>query len=425
MTAATIPEIKPVEAIRLTEPEVYEMDNGLPLYAFNGAANEILKFEMIFDAGRWAESAPLSAAATAAMFKSGTDSRAAFEIETSIDFLGSTLKASAGYNSFTVSLYCMTRHLEAGLELLVDTLFNGNFPEQELNIYKVNALSRLKVNQRKNDYVGDMLFKELLFGPDHPYGYRTTAERVEGVDREALLDYYTRELLYTNCILGLSGRFGREEVDLINKYIGQAAAWSSKAADRMPHHHLAVPSGDKHLTQSLQDSVQASIYIGAPTISRKDPDFHTLSLLNLVYGGYFGSRLMKNIREDKGLTYGIYSYIQQYRHAAAFIINTDTAVEYVPQCLDEIYAEMDRLIQQPIDSGELRKARNYLMGRLLDQVDGPFKSASTFLGLRTHDIPLSYIKEKEKALMAIGPDALQDAARKYFRREEMYEVIVK
>jgi predicted Zn-dependent peptidase len=425
MKTLEIPAIKPVAPIRVTEPEVYTLDNGIAVYGFNGTPNEILKLDLIFDAGRWAESAPLTASATAGLIKSGNPDETAFELEAAIDFLGSTIKASAGYNSFTLSLFCMTRHLESCLRIFSRILRQSTFPEEEIALNKANSLSRFKVNMMKNDYVADMLFKEALFGKEHPYGYRTTADRISAVSRDDLLVYYRGQLRADNCLVGMAGRFSRADIDLVNKYLGQRGAWAGKGPAGEADGFTAIPSAEREIVKELKDSVQAAVYIGKTSISRKDPDYHSLSLLNLVYGGYFGSRLMKNIREEKGLTYGIYSYFQQYRHASAFIISTDTALEYYEQCLHEIYAEMDRLRQQPVDRKELGKARNYMLGRMLDQVDGPFKSASTFLGLKSHNIPLSYVKETEQAILEQEPEDLLAMARKYLDREEMYQIVVR
>jgi predicted Zn-dependent peptidase len=419
------PEIKPVAELKITEPEVHRLDNGIEVFSFSGSTNEVVKLDMVFDAGRWMEKYPLSASATAALMKSGTDKDSAFELEGQIDFLGSTIKASAGYNGFTLSLYCMTRHLESSLKIFARILHQGMFPESEIELYKINRQARLKVNLLKNDYVGDMIFKEMLFGPDHPYGYTTTANFIEALNREKIVSYYRDQLRMDNCFIGLAGNFKQGDLDLLNRYLGQAEAWPVHASPERALQHTAKASANMQRTEYLKDSVQASIFIGGLSLGKKHEDYFALSLLNLIYGGYFGSRLMKNIREEKGLTYGIYSYIQQYKHAAAFIINTETALEYVDQCLHEIYAEMERLRQQPIDDKELSKARNYIMGRLLDQVDGPFKSADTFQGLKSHGIPLSFLSETVSALGQLDADTLMHTAQKYFRREAMYEVIVK
>lgn len=425
MIATAIPEIKTVGRLNITEPEVHKLDNGIQVYGFNGAPNEILKLDLIFDAGRWAEKYPLTAIGCASLIKSGSQNESAYHLEEQIDYLGSTIKASSGYNTTTLSIYCMTKYLEPCLRIFVRILGECVYPESEVNLHKLNALSRLKVNRTKNDYVGDMAFKSLLFGEDHPYGYQTNSEKIHAIDGEGLKDFYRSRLHTGNCFIGLAGHYSSSDIDLLNKYLGQNENWTSKEASTQQAGPNITSSPELKYTESLKDSVQASIYIGNLSIPRLDRDYHALSMVNLIYGGYFGSRLMSNIREDKGLTYGIYSYIQQYKHASAFIINTDTAIEYIDQCLHEIYVEMDRLKQQLISDQEMTKARNYLMGRMLDQVDGPFKSAGTFLSLKSHGLPLSFVTDTETAIGELNSEDLMKAAQKYFDREVMYEVVIR
>jgi len=420
-----MPPIAPPAPIQVTEPETYMLDNGIEVFGFNGAVNEILKVDLIFDAGRWAETHPLTSSVCSGLIKSGTASVNALEMETQIDFLGSTIKASAGYNNFSVSVYCMTVHLEKCLIILQDILHKTVFPEKEIELDKVKRNARLRVNERKNDYVGDMVFKEALFGNEHPYGYTTTSSAIDNISQDQLIEYYRSALTPVNCMIGISGNYKPKEIDLLNKYLGDASDWQDKNSVPVTKTWTTAPSDLRKIERELKDSVQASLFVGTHSIERLHPDFKALSFTNLIYGGYFGSRLMKNIREDKGLTYGIYSYIQNYKHASAFIVNTETAVENVDQCLHEIYAEMDRLREEAVGDQEILIARNYVLGRMLDQVDGPFKSASTFMGLKSHDIPLSFIKDIELAVRGFTAEDLQATADKYLQKGNMYEIVIK
>jgi len=420
----TIPIIQSPSEIHFQEPEVHILDNGINLFGFNGAGKDVLKINLVFNAGRWSEDTPLSASFCANLFKSGTSKLSAFEIEESIDFSGSTIKASAGYNSFSIALYCITRHLKDCLPILMEILNDNTFPDSEIDHSKSKRLANLKVNQLKNDYVGDIAFKELLFGKEHPYGYTTTNEGINSIKREAIQYFYSTRLHPSQCDISIGGKFKSSEIDLINQYLGQDSIWNKSTFQTEKTWNINS-SNEKHKTLKIPNSVQASINIGNLTIDRHHQDTFKLALLNLVYGGYFGSRLMSNIREDKGLTYGIYSYIQRYKHASAFIINTDTAIENVETCLKEIYFEMTRLKEELITEEELLKARNYYLGRMLDQADGPFKSQATYMSLKSHGLTLDYLRAMVQAIKTIDAPSLQTTAQQYFNADEMYEVIVK
>jgi predicted Zn-dependent peptidase len=420
---SSFPLIQSPTNIQFLEPEVYALDNGIAVYGFNGARKDIVKVSLLFDAGRWAESVDLSASFCANLIKSGTKQYTAYALEEAIDFSGSTIKTSAGYNSFTIDLFCLTRYLKDCLPILVDVLNNTTFPESEIEHSRSKRLASLKVNELKNDFVGEMTFKQLLFGDQHPYGYTTTIERIEAVDRAAILNYYTSRLHQNKCTISIAGKYSSNEIDLLNRYLGNHDYWNKTVAENTASWKIE-PSKEKKKVLSIPKSVQASINIGNITIDRTHPDAFNFAFLNMIYGGYFGSRLMTNIREEKGLTYGIYSYIQKHKHASAFIINTDTAIENIDECLKEIYFEMTRLKEELIGEEEMLKARNYYLGRMLDQADGPFKVQDTFMSLKNHGLSFDFLKKMVHSIQTMEAISLQKTAEKYFNTEEMFEVIV-
>ena len=422
--AISIPDIQPVASLQLQEVDKFELDNGINIFGFNGANNDVLKIDLVFNSGRWTESKPLQALFCSGLIKSGNAQRSAYVISESIDFLGSTISASSGYNSFSLHLYCLTRHLESCLKLLIEILNDTSFPENEIKLKKAQSLSALKTNQLKNDYVADMIFKEQLYGSNHPYGYKTTEHAIQSIHRADLLAYYKGGLSQNICYICVAGKYAQKEIDLLNRYLGNNDNWNKSKELKQPNWEIKCGKNKKIETR-LPNSVQASLFIGNISIERKHKDYFTFALLNMIYGGYFGSRLMSNLREDKGLTYGVYSYNQNFKYSSAFIINTETAIEHVNRCLKEIYFEMTRLKEELIPEEELNMARNYLLGRLLDQVDGPFKSASTFLGLKGHGLTFDYLKNMENKLNNINPKQLLNCAQQYLEEEDLFEVVVK
>jgi zinc protease len=419
----SFPVIQSPSNIHFPEPEQFTLDNGIEVFGFNGARKDIVKVSLLFDAGRWSENTDLCASFCANLLKSGTKNYSAYELEEAIDFSGSTIKTSAGYNSFTIELFCITRYLKDCLPILADILNNNNFPDSEIEHSRTKRLASLKVNELKNDYVGDIVFKQMLFGDHHPYGYSTTIERIKAVSKDAIVEFYATRLHPEKCSISIAGKYAQNEIDLINRFLGQSNSWN-KITSNANNTWKAIPSVERKKSLSIPNSVQASINIGNITIDRTHPDAFNFAFLNMVYGGYFGSRLMTNIREEKGLTYGIYSYIQRYRNASAFIINTDTAIENIDECLKEIYFEMTRLKEELVGEEELLKARNYYLGRMLDQADGPFKVQDTYMSLKNHGLNLDYLKKMVASIQTMDAASLQKTAQKYFNDNEMFEVIV-
>ena len=179
----TIPQIHTIDNIKFPKPEEITLKNNLKVFGFNGTKNDILRMDLVFNSGRWTEPDKLISESAARLFKSGTAKLSSFGLSEQIDFYGSTIKTGAGYNTFTVSLYCMNRFLEPSLELLITCLTEIIFPEDEVQLFKKNSIAKLKVSQEKNDYLADVLFKKTVFGDAHPYGYETTEERIKNISQ--------------------------------------------------------------------------------------------------------------------------------------------------------------------------------------------------------------------------------------------------
>jgi predicted Zn-dependent peptidase len=418
----TLPTIHHIEHIIFPKPDAFQLQNGITAYGFNGVKNDILRVEMVFDAGRWTEQFPLQAEFAARLLKSGTTHLSAFEIEEKIDSFGSTVKCDAGNNTVTLSVYCMNKYLEQTLEVVLDCLNNCVYHHHEMEIFKSRKIANLSVAQEKNDYLADALFRKTLFGPTHPYGYETTKETVEHVTQQHLSDYYNNNLVPSSCTVFISGKYEQTEIDIISKTIGN---WNKQPA---AVNEISIPEMPVFKNEKLHvkkdKSVQASIIIGKITIQRNHEDFPGFVLLNTIFGSYFGSRLMSNIREEKGLTYGIYSSLSLLKKHAIFSIQTDTNLENKDLCLQEIYIEMERLRNELIPDEEITIARNYLLGKYLHRTDGAFNQMELFKAYFIENVNISKFEEAVEAIRQMDAVSLQRLAQKYFVTNELLEVVV-
>ena len=417
-----IPEIHPIDKISFTPPEAILLSNQLQLYGFNGAKNDILRLELVFDSGRWTEPAPLIAESVAKLFKSGTSSQNSFELNEAIENYGSTIRASAGYNTFTISVYCLNRFLAPTLQLLRTCLTDIVFPQKEIDLMQQNALARLKVSKEKNDYLAEVAFKKNIYGAQHPYGYETTETAIQQISQALLFQFYKNDLQLNNATLFIAGKYGTTELNLIEQYLGTLSTASKKAQKMKPEIH------NNFLQQKISiqkpNSVQASIVIGKTFFNKHHADYPAFLLLNTIFGGYFGSRLMSNIREEKGLTYGIYSSLAALKYAGTFSIQTDTNLENLEICLREIYMEMERLQKMLIDEHEITLARNYLLGKFLGRTDGPFNQIEVFKSYSIEGVPIHKFEAFVETIRQTDALSLQQLAQQYLTRESMCEVVV-
>jgi zinc protease len=420
----TLPAIHEIDKIVFPEPEKISLQNNIPLFGFNGTKNDILRIDLIFNAGRWTETLPLQSSFVASLFKSGTSKYTSFEINEMIDSLGSTLKSASGFNSFTVSIYCMNRYLEQTLSHAILCLNECIFPEQELEHQKRKSLANLSLSLEKNDYLADNAFKKQIFGNTHPYGYETTREKIEQLTREHLLHYYQQELCPAKCTVFIAGKYGQDELKILDRVLG---GWNKENRNGQADAKAipAIPAFERNVLHIKKEkSVQASIVIGNVLFNKQHDDYAAFVLLNTIFGGYFGSRLMSNIREEKGLTYGIHSGLFTMKHAGLFSIQTDTNLENVEVCLREIYLEMDRLQNERIPEAEITLARNYLLGKFLGRTDGPFNQAEVFKSYRIENVNIHKFSEIVETLRQTDAVSLQRLAQQYLRKENMLEVAV-
>lgn len=415
-----LPKIHEINDITFPLPDNVILKNNISLFGYNGAKNAIIRIDLLFNSGRWTEPEKLVAECTAKLFKSGTNQLSSYQLNEQIDGYGSTIRASAGYNTFTVSLYCMHRFLEPSLQLLLTCLTELVFPKNELELLQKNAIEKLKINKEKNDYLADVAFKKIIFGEAHPYGYETTNAAINNITQTLLLQHYHHDIHPQNCTVFIAGKYDTKEINLIDQYIGNwKSEYSILPKKEFTQHHTE----QKNIRIKKEKSVQASIIIGKTLFTKQHQDYAAFILLNTIFGGFFGSRLMSNIREEKGLTYGIHSGLSTLKYGSIFSIQTDTNIDKVELCLNEIYLELARLQNELIPLQELTIARNYLLGKFLSRTDGPFNQMEIFKSYFIEELDINKFEEITETIKQTDAVSLQQLAQKYLQKESMLEVV--
>ena len=186
-----------------------------------------------------------------------------------------------------------------------------------------------------------------------------------------------------------------------------------------------VPSKEKKFRITNDpDSVQGAIRIARNFPNRHHPDFQKMQVLNNIFGGFFGSRLMANIREDKGYTYGIHSYLANLIQESALMISTEAGKEVTEATIQEVYLEMKRLCDEPVSAEELKTTKNFMIGTLLGDLDGPFQVAGRWKSLILNDLTDEYFYNGIETIKNIRPLVLQELANKYLNGADFYELAV-
>ena len=408
--------------IELKKPTVFTLDNAVPVYAIQAGTEEVIQIEWVFKAGNWYESQTNIAATTNFLIKNGTSTKNAYEINESVDFYGAYLNRSCYNETAVISLHCLTRQLEHLLPIVQELMLDAIFPEQELLIYKQNMKQRLAVNLKKCDFIAGRKIEEMLFGFKHPYGVYSQMEDYENIDRASLKKHYDTYYVNGHCTIFIAGILPSNYAAMLNSFFGTIPLNQTKLIE--PAHHI-TPAVEKKLNiLNDPEGVQAAIRIARPFPNRHHPDFPKVQVLNALYGGFFGSRLMTNIREDKGYTYGIYSFLVNHVNASAWMISTEAGRDVAEATVKEVYHEMGRLREGKIEDDELLLVKNYLIGTLLGDLDGPFQIIGRWKNLVLNGLDDQFFYHSVDTIKNIGSEEVQSLAKKYLNPDEFYELVV-
>jgi predicted Zn-dependent peptidase len=422
MNRKIAPEINLIDSLTLPKVEQLKLDNGVSVYVINDGEQPVAKIELMYKAGKWFEEKNLIADLTNRMLREGTASRSSKQIADAFDYYGTNFNTGAGFETANATLYGLTKYMEKLLPLSAEIFSESIFPEEELQTILSNRKQRLSVDLKKNDFVANRLFINALFGSKHPYGRVTEFNDLENISVDDLKRFYKKYYNASNLTILISGRFSDSLIQTVNKYFGNKNLTGAKATEEMMH--VAAPAQNKIQQVEKTDSVQSAIVLGNISINKMHPDFMKLSVLNTLFGGYFGSRLMSNIREEKGYTYGIHSSFVSYPHAGFIEIFSEVGKDVRDATLNEIEKEINLLRTELVSSEELDIVKNFISGKILRSIDGPMKFSETLKGLLIYNQEVSYISEFLKTVREVTAEELQQLAVQYLNFSDMYCVTV-
>jgi predicted Zn-dependent peptidase len=403
--------------------EKFTLDNGVPVYAINAGAEEVMSMEIVFFAGNSFEEKNLVAAASNFLLRNGTSKKKAFEINEHFEYYGSFLNRTCYNETATLTLHCLNKHIAELLPVVEELITDSVFPEEELAIFKQNQKQRLSVSLKKSEFVAGRLIDSYLYGEKHPYGKYSSHQEYDALNREELVSFYERYYKNGNCLIFTAGKLPPGLFELLNKHFGKLPLGNNF---QKPLHQISSTKkpGEKFRITNDVNGVQGSIRIAREFPNRHHPDFQKVMVLNNLFGGYFGSRLMSNIREDKGYTYGIHSYLQDHIQQSGWLVSTEAGKDVCEAAITEIYKEMKRLQDEPIRDEEMQLVRNYMMGTILGELDGPFHIIARWKNYILNGVDENYFYSAINTIRTVSPEELQHLAKKYLNPEEFYELVV-
>ncbi|WP_210466765.1 M16 family metallopeptidase [Rufibacter roseolus] len=399
-------------------PEVQITPSGARLHIFENNIQPVVRVEFVFKAGKWFQSKPGVASLTAKMLKEGTQFHTAKEIADMVDYYGASLEVNHGFDRSTVTLYCLSKFLPFLLPLTFEIILQPSFPENEFALMKQRIIQTLSVDKQKNSYLATEAFTVAVYGQDHPYASSISEEEITALTIQDLMDFHRAAYTLSNSEIFITGDINKAGIEAIStnlKGAPSAEIINPTFKANSPHTGLLV--------NKTANQMQASIRVGNSTIRPTHSEYPALYLTNHILGGYFGSRLMKNIREDKGFTYGIYSSLSHKEHDSLFFIGTDIKGDKIKETLEEVSKEINLLMQEEVSEEEFLTAKKHLNGKFLSDHATLFDKMDKYRSNILLGLSPDFYSQLLQSIQALSPKDLIDAARKHLQEETLLKVV--
>lgn len=401
---------------KLLEPERGKLSSGAHLLFISGGQQNVIRLELVFSSGKWYETKPGASYFTGNMLNKGTRTKTSFQIAEGFDLYGAHVEIHVNNDTISISLYTLTKYIEPTLDLLLEMLTEPAFNERELEQLKLIYLQNLKINQEKTAYMASVLFREALFGESHPYGKEPGEKEVEAISSADLTEHHKAH--DGDFFVIVAGK-----VDEPQKKIIAAKLEALSYQPHVPSNGLSFPEPmPGRLVKEKPGALQSSLRVGKYMVNRMHPHYFKLVFLHHLLGGFFGSRLMKNIREEKGLTYGIHASLQTLQHAAYCTIATDVNKDQVDVAFNEISNEIARLSSEPVPVDELELAKNHFIGSLQSEITTPFAHADKWKTILLFQLPEQYYPNLVYEIANLRADELMSCAATHMKVEAYTQV---
>jgi predicted Zn-dependent peptidase len=405
----TAPGHAAISSFNLPSPEIFKLNNGVPLTILRGVSQQVIKIDLVFNAGKWYESKKGASYLTAHLLEKGTTGKNSFEIADFLDRHGASVEISPGLDFVSVSLFSLTKNINKVLPLFLELVTSSVFPEEELTLQKEIFKQTLRINSEKTSYVASKLIRQHLFGNIHPYGMSVEEDDINQLTRNDLDDFF-----HQHFDLAKAFAVGAIEEDLLKILMTQLSLLPSSTVRLDSPLYSVSPNESSEYIEKI-NSVQSSLRLGKRVINRKHQNYPALVFLNHIFGGFFGSRLMKNIREEKGLTYGIYSSINNLKHDAFFVIAADVNRINKDIAISEIKNELNLLCTDLISMQELQTAKNHLLGSLQLEIANPFSVIEKIKTIHLYDLDENYYNNLFVEILNLNEFDLKEVANCYLR----------
>ena len=416
------PLLRPLEAFEILRPERLEMKNGMQLNVIRAGSQEVVRLDLLIGGGQWHQTQALQALFTNRMLREGTPTMTSAQIAEKLDYYGAWLDLSSSVNCGFITLYSLNKYFPRTLAIIADMLMNPSFPEKELEVVLETNRQQFLVNSSRVEVIARKHFNRSLFGEEHPFGRFAVESDYGRITPEILREFYRKHYHSGNCTVYVSGKVTPEIIRCIEEHLGNASWGEIKEVQPL---ELIEPrqTTEKHVFVEKADALQSSLKMGCFMMDRVHPDFLKARVMVTLFGGYFGSRLMSNIREDKGYTYGIGAGIVNCPGSGVLAITTEADNQYIDSIITEVYREMDKMCNDLAPQEELEMVRNYMLGDFCRSYEGPFSLSEAWIYTKTADLDDDFFVRQVDSIRSITAEEIRTLAQRYLCKENLIEVV--
>lgn len=400
----------------------HRLSNGIEVILLPYGKVEVLEIQAIFNVGKNQLPVPGLLSYCGKMMQEGTEQYSSLAFSMQLDNFGAWLSHEVEEEAMAFKLATTTENISYTLPLLKELLLKPTFPTQEFDNMKARGIQGAKISAQKTAKMAARAFGHKIFGPAHPYGLSVGPDEIEALQLEKLKETYHNWLVPENFTLAVVGVFDEKVLlDELEKEFGELRLQNRIAMVGPSFNHQPLNELGRHHIK--QDGMQSTVRLGHLGVNRSHADFYKIMVLNTILGGYFGSRLMKNIREEKGYTYGIYSGYVAMKHEGVFIVQGDVGNEYVEDTISEVKKEISRLQHEVMDEAELSLVKNYLLGKSISERETPFQMGDWLRFSLVNEIPFPELDKRFEVIRAIQKEDIPILAKTYLRPDQMLEVV--
>jgi len=407
-----------ISSISTLVPDTIDLGSGMSLYAFHTKDIGALKFEILFEAGRLYEAKRLVSQATGVLLSEGCKRKSSFEVSEIVDYEGAYLTSYANSDFISVRLTSAKKSFSKLVDLVREILEEPSFSDEEIVNYKERTKQKMLVNLSKNDVMSYRTLTAKVYGEESAYGYNSSIEMLDKITSNDLFTHFNTNCHKTSGHLFLSGDYDDDHIRAIDKL-------SEVIKEGKKENISTLIKGNTASLIGLSGREnQASLKLGTLMFDRTHKDYPGIYLLNTILGGYFGSRLMKNIREKRGYTYNIYSMLDTYKYTGAWIISSELDQTNVDKTIDQINLEFETLKNTPIGEEELSMVKNYLLGNFMSTINGPFKAINPFKTQKLMGLENTFYNNLYRTIQNFDQEDVLRLANEFLEIDKFWKVIV-